>query len=192
MRKLGWGDRQSRHEQGTFLYSSQNPVFQNGLYVSRNGPLHFPNSPYKQRWQFPKAPFIILQYSLPLPSLENLALKQKKAKAKNWWNRFAKAGSWVFQKIPHPQALMFNYSDHIILLTSGSIFSVLLFCVTFSICYCKKKKKLTFKYFINFIGFPGLVCIPKHHREHDFNGKLMHQLATIWGHIWKKGTCYCT
>ena len=140
MRKLGWGDRQSRHEQGTFLYSSQNPVFQNGLYVSRNGPLHFPSSPYKQRWQFPKAPFIILQYSLPLPSLENLALKLKNAKAKNWWNRFAKARSWVFQKIPHPQALMFNYSDHIILLTSGSIFSVLLFCVTFSICYCKKKK----------------------------------------------------
>lgn len=139
--------------------------------------------------KFPMAPFIFLQYSLRLPFPENLAPKQKKAKAKNWWNRLAKAGS-KYLSLPENSAssstnVQLQWSYH------PTDFWLTFFCFTI-LChifyfYCKKKKKLTFKYFINLIGFPALVCIPKHHREHDFNGKLMHQLATIWGHIWKKG-----
>ena len=126
--------------QGTFLFPSQNSVSQNWLYVPGNRSLHFLNSPYRQRWQtFPK--YLSLSFSTlantcssPLPFLQNSALKQKKAKATNWWSRLQRqAARRVFQKILHPQAPMFNYSDHIIplLLVQLNFFCFTILCHIF-------------------------------------------------------------
>lgn len=82
-----------------------------------NGPLYFLNSPHKQSvWYLSlSCSTATNSCSSPLPFLENLAPKQRKAKTENWWSRLAKAGcqeKGVFQKILHPQVPMLNYSDH--------------------------------------------------------------------------------
>lgn len=77
------------------------------------------NSPHRQTAWYLSLSFSTATNSCssPLPFLKNLALKQRKAKTKNWWSRLTKAGcqeKGVFQKIPNPQVPMFKYSHHII------------------------------------------------------------------------------
>lgn len=144
---MGWGGGRTYIRQGTFLFSSQNSVSKLWFMLPGNGPLYFLNNPCQQRWQtFPRHSSLsfsiaVNSCSSPLPFLDNLALKQRKAKGKNWWRRLAKAGcqkKGIIQKIMDPQAPMFNYSDHIIPLFLVQLTcSVLQFCTTFSICYCK-------------------------------------------------------
>lgn len=87
-----------------------------------NGPLLLLNSPCREIADFARClswPFSTANNSSSssLPFRENLALKHRKAKAKNWWSRLQKAGcheKGVFQKILHPEAPVFIYNDHII------------------------------------------------------------------------------
>lgn len=125
-----------------YIYS-QNPVSKHWLYVPREWASVFLNSPHKQSvWYLSlSCSTATNSCSFPLPFLENLAPKQRKAKTENRWSRLAKAGcqeKGVFQKILHPQVSMLNYSDHNIpLVLVQFYFFVLPFCVSFSICYWK-------------------------------------------------------
>lgn len=129
--------------QGTFLFPSQNSVSQNWLYVPGNGSLHFLNSPYRQRWQtFPK--YLSLSFSTlantcssPPPIPTKLSTEAEKRQSYKLMEQICKgrlSGERVFQIIPHPQAPMFNYSDHIspLLLVQLNFFCFTILC---HICY---------------------------------------------------------